>query len=220
MMQIRYVLPGTDLIDPDFRPKPLGASPKIDVDQLLACSDTPHLGSEVGLAQPLDRDTLRNLHSRENYGYGEKESSSVSGSPKSADHVRRDQEYLLMKGAFDLALERTLQDFSINSKSELVTDGLITGDHADRLLSNFRAALLEIDPIRVESAEGSVKKAKRLNRQEQLMFRVLLQNELGLDFTTEGKRELNARNLFFTVPAGVLSKIKPTSPKSLTAAAA
>jgi hypothetical protein len=79
-------------------------------------------------------------------------------------------------------------------------------DTAHHLLASFREQIVKNDSSRLGD-NVSPREAKKLNNQEQGMFKLLLQKELGLNFGDNVAGETNHKYFMFTVDRARLDKL-------------
>ena len=121
--------------------------------------------------------------------------------------ISRDYEYLQLKYSFHEAVAETLKHFNLAKKSDLVNNGQINNiDTAHHLLASFREQIVTNDSSRLGD-NVSAREAKKLNNQEQCMFKLLLQRELGLDFGDNLAGETNHKYFKFTVDRALLDRL-------------
>ena len=121
--------------------------------------------------------------------------------------ISRDYDYYQLKLSFDEAVAETLKHYGLAKKSDLVSQGKIKDiNTAHHLLASFREQIVKNDSSRL-SDNIPVREAKKLNNQEQGMFKLLLQRELGLDFGNNVAGETNHKYFMFTVDRALLDNL-------------
>jgi hypothetical protein len=143
--------------------------------------------------------------------YPEEDSYIPTTKPSNPDIIRRrisrDYDYFQLKYSFNEAVAETLKHFNLAKKSDLVNNGQINDmDTAHHLLASFREQIVKNDSSRLGD-NVSPREAKKLNNQEQGMFKLLLQKELGLDFGDNVAGETNHKYFMFTVDRARLDRL-------------
>lgn len=128
-----------------------------------------------------------------------------------ARNIHRDHEYSLFKMAFSAAASSYLKDLGLKGspKEALVkAGGIIDEKTAAIVLARFRTELLKHDPYRIDENKNSRREAKKLKPQEQLLLKLILEREFGLDFVSNpATAELNHKAFQFTVPLSRLNRL-------------